>query len=179
MKNLSKLLALAVFCICSAAFAAEVKINGSVFPVKGNSFSKEWNFYTFTDAYKKLNLAETDFGQHAKHKAICGLFSPLELTVTAPSKITSLKAVGRWINYLDRKERNYVIEYSVDKKNWIVIADVKHKGGLKEGISEDITPADNNGTIYIRFRKNLQPEDHAVRVRWAVILKHAKVSIKF
>ena len=73
MKTISKMFALAVFCVSAAAFAADVKINDTAFPAKGNTFTRSWSFLTHVSAAKELKLAAEDFAQHPKLKGIAGV----------------------------------------------------------------------------------------------------------
>ena len=178
MKTISKIFALAVFCVSAAAFAADVKINDTAFPAQDNSFTKTWAFSTKEKAPEELKLNKAAFYVHHKYKYICGYRNDLVVKVTAPAAIKSFKVNAHYINYADGRKRDYAAEYSVDNKTWTEIQKVNAGGGNAFIKCDNVVPVANDGTVYIRIRKVLAPKDSNGAVG-AVVLKTAGITVNF
>lgn len=178
MKSITKIFALAVFCVSAAVFAADVKVNDTAFPAKGNSFAKEWSFTTAAKAAPELKLNRTAFYLHPKYKYICGYRNDLTIKVTAPAAIKSFKVKGIYTNYADSRKRDYAVDYSLDNKTWTEIKKVNVGGGNASLDSDEVIPVANDGTVYIRFRKLLDPKDTTGK-NSAVLLRRAGFTVNF
>ena len=166
-------------CVGAAAFAADVKINDTAFPAKGNTFTRSWSFLTHVSAAKELKLAAEDFAQHPKLKGIAGVTKPVVVKISAPSKITDIAVTAEFCNFLDRAKRDYVIEISADNKEWSKLAEANGAGGITKVKFDNAAAVANDGTVYLRFSKALKPADRANKIPWSVMLKKVTFSIKF